>query len=475
MTLFKKGTEVNNIYSDKNGRINVDAVEIGSEQYTCINVYAPTNENEKVLFFNELSAMMMTKLNRKNIILAGDFNVTLEKEDKKFGNYTPSNSAETLKQLLQTHHLVDIWRHRHPNKKMYTWSRNHPKIMCRLDYFFISHDKADFCSKSKIVESIKSDHKLIYLEIDQIHKNKPRGRGFYKFNNSLLEDKHFRNLIINLIADKAEELDDIEDKRTMWDYLKFEIQNLSIEYSIKKAKARRKLENEILDKCESLYSKLCDLGLNQEEEQAYAEYKCILEDLNHYKEKGAYIRSRTEFIEQNEKSNKFFYNKERESFEKKTVDKLNIEGNIVSDEKEILSQLKLYYFNLYGSTNPQLQTVEFENMLNVEGLQTLDEENKEYCEGVITYNECVKALQRMQNGKSPGCDGLTVDFYKTFWPVIGHILVEVLNSSFQKRELSQSQRTAVIILLQKKGKDSKLIKNWRPVSLTNVDYKILTK
>ena len=70
MTLFKKGTEVKNIYSDRNGRINVDAVGIGSEQYTCINIYAPTNENEKVLFFNELSAVMMNKLNRKKYYLS---------------------------------------------------------------------------------------------------------------------------------------------------------------------------------------------------------------------------------------------------------------------------------------------------------------------------------------------------------------------------------------------------------------------
>ena len=44
-----------------------------------------------------------------------------------------------------------------------------------------------------------------------------------------------------------------------------------------------------------------------------------------------------------------------------------------------------------------------------------------------------------------------------------------------KKHLSTSQRQAVIKLLEKKGKDTRYIKNWRPISLLNVDTKILTK
>ena len=81
----------------------------------------------------------------------------------------------------------------------------------------------------------------------------------------------------------------------------------------------------------------------------------------------------------------------------------------------------------------------------------------------------------MQNGKSPGCDGITAEFYKVFWPVIGQTLVDTLNYSAIHGELSNSQKRGVITLLQKRGKDAQLIKNWRPISLTNVDYKLLTK
>ena len=137
--------------------------------------------------------------------------------------------------------------------------------------------------------------------------------------------------------------------------------------------------------------------------------------------------------------------------------------------------MKQFYTNLYSSSHPDTECADFQALLNIENLLVLSETDKQCCEGDVTIEECKSALDRMQIGKSPGCDGLTVEFYKAFWPIIGNILVEVLNFSSTKGELSPSQKRGVITLLQKRGKDPTLIKNWRPVSLTNVDYKILTK
>ena len=50
-----------------------------------------------------------------------------------------------------------------------------------------------------------------------------------------------------------------------------------------------------------------------------------------------------------------------------------------------------------------------------------------------------------------------------------------LEESYNKGELTPSQRQAIIKLLEKKGKDRSLLKNWRPLSLLNVDYKIASK
>lgn len=79
----------------------------------------------------------------------------------------------------------------------------------------------------------------------------------------------------------------------------------------------------------------------------------------------------------------------------------------------------------------------------------------------------------MENGKSSGIDGLTVEFYKTLWPVIGEDLLAVFNDCLKSGLLPLSCRRAVITLLLNKG-DLQYVINWRPVSLCS-EYKILSK
>ena len=62
-----------------------------------------------------------------------------------------------------------------------------------------------------------------------------------------------------------------------------------------------------------------------------------------------------------------------------------------------------------------------------------------------------------------------------FWPIVGKHLIDCINYAHAHGELSNSQKQAVITLLEKKGKDKRLIKNWRPISLINLGAKIVSK
>ena len=85
------------------------------------------------------------------------------------------------------------------------------------------------------------------------------------------------------------------------------------------------------------------------------------------------------------------------------------------------------------------------------------------------------SLKFDEKRKSPGSDGLTKEFYICFFEEINQFLIEALNESFNIGQLSTSQRQAVIILIEKKDKDKRMIKNWRPISLINVDAKIASE
>ena len=112
---------------------------------------------------------------------------------------------------------------------------------------------------------------------------------------------------------------------------------------------------------------------------------------------------------------------------------------------------------------------------NPENISPLTEENKTSCEGSITVDECLEALKDFKSGKTPGTDGFPAEFYRFFWTEISNELIDSFNYAFKSGSLSISQRRGIISLIPKKFKDKTILENLRPISLLNVDYKILTK
>ena len=78
----------------------------------------------------------------------------------------------------------------------------------------------------------------------------------------------------------------------------------------------------------------------------------------------------------------------------------------------------------------------------------------------------------MKNNKSPGSAGFTSEFFKVFWNRLGAFVVRALNDGFEKGELSSTQKEGVIVCIPKGDKPREYVKNWRPISLLNVVYKI---
>ncbi|KAJ3593499.1 hypothetical protein NHX12_005833 [Muraenolepis orangiensis] len=105
---------------------------------------------------------------------------------------------------------------------------------------------------------------------------------------------------------------------------------------------------------------------------------------------------------------------------------------------------------------------------------TVSEEANSQLEGPLMIQELQTALQGMQGRQAPGIDGLSVEFYKAYWDVLSHDLLDVFNESLASGSMPVSCRRAVITLLPKKG-NLQDIKNWRPVSLLCVDYKLPSK
>jgi len=98
---------------------------------------------------------------------------------------------------------------------------------------------------------------------------------------------------------------------------------------------------------------------------------------------------------------------------------------------------------------------------------TLPSTQADLCDGPLSFDECFAALNGMASGKSPGSDGLPMEFYVKFWPILGTDLVNVLNSCYLSGVMSLTQRRGLISLIFKKGD--------RPITLLNVDYKLAAR
>ena len=204
--------------------------------------------------------------------------------------------------------------------------------------------------------------------------------------------------------------------------------------------------------------------------------KLELQKIAVHKTKGAIIRSRARWYEHGERNSKYFTNLEKRAYERKHIVKLKTnENQYLGEPNKILIEMENFYKTLYSSkTSDDSFDASASAFANCNNIKRLDGEQIT-CEGLISEEECLSALKKFVKNKTPGSDGLTAEFYLCFWESLTIPLKECLNDAYHHGEMSISQKRGVISMLPKKNKDTLLLKNWRPITLLNIDYKIATK
>ena len=475
--LVNKGVDctIHSKILDPLGRYIIIKAEIEDEMYILINIYAPNKDTNIVNFFNNL--LMTLRENEfdeeENIIIGGDFNCPLNPLlDKKGGLLIPRKSVVTTIDSLQEElDLVDIWRMKNPAKRSFTWSQNSPMIFCRLDYWLISNTLHDLVVTTDIIPAIKTDHAAISIEFSNRY-NDIKGPGYWKMNCSLLDDEDY----INDLAEKipiwlAEVRNELSDNRSIWDWMKYNIRAHTIQYSKRSARERNQRE-----KSHAKAKHIHEIDPNDLNASILNSAKDMLELFYEEKIKGIIIRARARWHEHGEKSTKYFLNLEKRNHIKKHVRKLNINGSITTDPFNILSAQQRFNQELYTSRNKNENNSQMiESFLKDLNIPKLSDEQKVLCEGEITSEECALLLESFESNKPPGNDGIPIEFYRKFWPLISDPFIQCANECFEKGEMSCSQKQAVITLIEKKRKDRSFLENWRPISLVNVDAKIMSK
>ena len=126
--------------------------------------------------------------------------------------------------------------------------------------------------------------------------------------------------------------------------------------------------------------------------------------------------------------------------------------------------IRIYITSTHLNDNSKSNKINNE-FLDTEHIPKLSNTDQDLCDQELSLYDCGKALK----------DGLTTNFYKQIWPDIRNMVHNSYIYSLENILLSQEQKLGIINLIPKKDKDLRYLKNWRPVSLLNTDYKILAK
>ena len=198
--------------------------------------------------------------------------------------------------------------------------------------------------------------------------------------------------------------------------------------------------------------------------------KLELEKLHSYATQGAMLRTKTQYFEMGEQSTKYFFSLEKRNARNKTIQSTYTEeGRLTIDSIEVLKQQASFFHKLYTRN----ENVCFDKTIDPK--HKVSEVDKKEMDKEITIEEVRLAISQMKKGKAPGIDGIPADFYKMFYCRLKFLLHEMFCECIRIGRMMPMARIGIISLIPKKNRDLRWIKNWCPIILLCVDYKILAK
>lgn len=463
---------MSSVEADSAGRYIIVVGKLNNTPVILANLYAP-NWDDSTFFTDFFSRL--PNIDTHHLILGGDMNCvlspTLDRSSPRAT--TSSKAAQAIKQFLNSYSMTDTWRFRNPTRKSYSFYSPVHKTYSRIDYFFLDNELLSLVRECEYQAIVISDHAplLLTLCIPTTHTNyRP-----WRFNTLLLSDAGFIKFISNEITEYlARNQTPGMSSSVIWESMKAYLRGQIISYNAHTKKALKerleKLTKDILQLDETLaHTPLPDL---------FKQRLTLQTEFNLLSTKHAenlINKSRHKTYEYGEKTGKILAHQLRQENASRTITAINNEMGVkLTDPLEINQCFHRYYSRLYTTESSNDETL-FDSFFSSLNTPIIDEETATNLESPFSKEEFITATRSMQNGKSPGPDGYPSEFFKKFANELAPILLSVYEESFNSGSLPETMRQAVISLIHKKGKNILECSSFRPISLLNVDSKLLAK
>ena len=537
--LFRKGLAVNILADgkDKDGRVVWALVEINSKKLLIIGIYAPSKGDDPK-FFKDIVFPILSKAEYDHVIIAGDWNLGMDENLDYWGYNTtdsvrPKSRSEVHKNI-EHYELLDVYRELYPSGSDKTWklwnkrqSKNDKEA--RLDYFIVDSGLASYVQLIGVAAPFTSDfdHRPVIMNID-FNKVK-RGPGYWKFNNSMLNEADFLRKVREQIAWTLSEYQDTATPETpplsvheilcltpaqqsdiqltinphqFLEFLLFSIKGVARKHGKEKkanlltrkerAEEQLRKESKVHD---ALLVRIRSEPLNGATEEAFfnsknkiSELQKELFDIDTHMNEGAYIRCGAKWKCESEAPSRVFFQCEKWRGQQRYMGILEVDGDEpgttkqVTNQPEIESEIRTFYSNLYKERPTSNSDTDLRGFIGDIGYNKFQNSTKTNTSGTffdkmseeISSNEVLHAIKHGKHGVAPGISGFSREFYQKFGDDLIGFIMKYIQFSEQTGILSDNQRIGVITLLPKGTKDKKSLKNWRPITLLSTLYKIIS-
>ena len=472
--LFRRSLPIKITSTEKSADSRILLVRIlyYNHELQLVNVYAPSGSNctreREELFQTDIIYYLRRQLN--NTIIAGDWNCVISKRDSTSSNRHVSKSLTTT---LRTLKLKDAWFI--PNKHRpveFTYIRNNCKS--RLDRIYLCK-LATSVTNTQVIHTSISDHSCVVTSL-HIEGTPIQGKYYWKLNTSLLKDTLVKEKFRELWNSFTRQIGNYHSINDWWEnFVKGKLKR----FFMNEGKIANKKMFGLLEYLECSLSNLyMSDGNNYNEIKSL---KCRINSIKYKILEGVKIRARVSEQLEGEQISAYLIQKQSSIKSKKMISTLRVENNLlntmengdkINDPEMIKSYVDKYYKQLYTkeTCNHQKQNDFLANIHN----KITDIDNSTLV-NTISIVELYETISKMSLCKSPGIDGIPVEFYIEYWDIIKYEMCEIFNCIISNFKLEGNQNLGIITLISKDKNDDENLSAWRPISLLCVDTKILAK
>lgn len=419
-------------------------------------VYGEPRTENRHLMWQHLSSLRQSST--LPWVVLGDFNEALWQFEHLSKNPRSEIQMQAFRDVLDVCNLIDLGFEGNP----FTYDNRRKgsnNVQVRLDRVVADESWRDIFSAAHVVHLVSpcSDHVPILLRLLQEENHNHRKKC-----------RHYE-----IMWEREAELPHIIS--AAWEAIECKTDLGNIEVGLDKVMSdlhtwgSRKFGN-VVRKIEKLRKKLGELQYSNSDQH---EIRKITDEMNEllYREEMLWLqRSRIDWLKEGDRNTKFFHGRAVWRSRKNKIEKLKAaDGNVYSNQ-ETMGTMATNYFKELFTKDPNLVPA---NVANLFAPQVSSATNEALCAD-FSEEEISTALFQIGPIKAPGPDGFPARFFQRNWGLFKDNIVQAVKKFLDTGQMPEGVNHTTIVLIPKVDQPVEM-KDFRPISLCNVLYKIVSK